>query len=182
MRWIRSALGHRAAVLLGFVVFALPACSGGGSGTGGASSVFGGSWQGTWQNTALAAGGTVTLDLVQHGTSVVGTATFDQHPCMTTCSVSWQAMGSGCSGQLDAGSFQIDFEGSCGGPGHGDLSGHFDVHGGACDGQSGTMSLTRMGQSASLGQPATHQVGELILIGTEDSDLVRLPIVEPSGN
>jgi hypothetical protein len=166
----------RSAALIGTLLLSLPACSGGGT----TRSLFGGAWQGTWQSPGFVLGGAVTLHLTQHGTAVAGTATFEDHPCMTTCNVSWQAMGTNCSGELDAGSFQISFEGSCGGPMDGDLSGHFEIHGGTCDGESGTLTLTRGGQMAGGSDTGARQIGELILIDPKSSDLVRLPIVEPS--
>ena len=153
------------------------ACSGGGGGGGsGSNSGFSGGWQGTWQGPSLLASGTLTLDLIQHGTAITGTATFSGHPCVTTCSIAWQAMGWNCSGWCDAGSFQIRFTGGCGGHHYEDLEGSYEIHGGSCDGESGALTLTR---SSSLHAGSEiGRLGEVILVDPEGG-LTSIPVIEP---
>ena len=158
---------------------AILACGGGGGGAGASSSAFAGAWQGSWQDSGLAPSGTLSLDLSQTGSQVTGTASFQDHPCMTTCNVAWHASGWSCSGTFDAGSFQVDFDGGCGGMEHGTLTGHYSVHGGGCDGHTGTITLTRPAFVEDPSGSGVRRVGEVILVQPQNGELVRLPIIEP---
>jgi hypothetical protein len=177
-----SILGLRRNGFVVVVVTALAlACGGGGGGSGGSgsSSGFSGGWQGTWQSPSLLSSGSLTLDLSQQGTAITGTATFSGHPCATTCSIAWQAMGWNCSGWCDAGPFQIRFTGGCGGPQHDGLSGSYEIHGGSCDGESGVLTLTRSSSAQAGSGIGGRRPGEMILIDS-NGELTRLPVIEPS--
>jgi hypothetical protein len=176
-RTCRSALVI--VVLAGF-----SGCSNGGGSSGGgdATVAFDGEWEGTWQSQNPGPSGVVTLELNQLGTAVTGTAMFDGHPCLVTCDVSCQVNGDEISGSFDAGPFQMHFAGSCGGRHHGsgphhasELTGSYEIHGGPCAGDYGTIQLAPTAADG-LDAPEVSEVyvGEVILVGGNESDSVRL--------
>jgi hypothetical protein len=177
----RSKMSGYCSALVIVVLAGFSGCSNGGGSGGGddASVVFDGEWEGTWQSQDPGPSGVVTLELNQLGTAVTGTATFDGHPCVVTCNVSCQVNGDEISGSFDAGPFQMHFAGSCGGPHHGsgphhasEFTGSYEIHGGPCAGDYGTIQLAPTAADG-LDAPEVY-VGEVILIGGDESDPVRL--------
>jgi len=162
---------------------AIQGCGGGGSGS---TAAFAGTWEGSWESSSPGPSGSCTLVLEQHGATITGTATFAGHPCVATCNVSCQAMGHNLSGTLDAGPFQAAFDGSCTGPHHGGgppmdtFTGTYEVHGGACDGEHGTIQLTHVNGSA-VGPPSIGavRVGEVIVVSPDGNEVVRFPVIAP---
>ena len=145
-----------------------------------------GQWEGTWAPTSLAPSGVVTLQLEQTGTSVTGTATLTEHPCVAMWDVACQMNGHEISGWFHAGSFHMSFSGSCpesshcSGAHHANvLTASYEILDGPCAGESGAMQLTPV---AAYGSDATEgravHVGDVILIDPDDASVVRFPVFE----
>lgn len=168
----------------------MAACSGGGSGSdSGVVAAVDGDWTGTWSSSKPAPAGTLTLQLDQHGTDITGTGTFVGHPCFAECNVACQLNGEEVSGWFDAGPFRMSFNAFCSGPHHGGgphhddtMAGSYEILGGPCAGELGTIELTRaaavvVGCETDSQSASGMRVGEVILI-RDDGGLVRLPLIE----
>jgi hypothetical protein len=166
---------------------ALVACSGSGSSGGTTEGVsFGGAWAGTWGSSTDGPSGGVTLELDQLETTVTGTATFNGHPCFGTGTVVCQVNGEQLSGHIQSGPVQMAIHGTCSGPscGHGphhasNLSGTYEILGGPCAGEFGTIQLTPSPTGGTEGTgPGGVVVGEVILIESENDELIRIPVIQ----
>jgi hypothetical protein len=148
------------ALLLVLVLSPFPtwlwACSGGGSSTIAFTTEFDGQWEGTWSTATLPPVGTVTLDLEQAGSTITGSAAFSGHPCLSDCTVSCEVGQDALNGRFEGESFSLQFAGSCPDPGHAPgphhpdaLTAAYQIDGGPCTGQNGTMELTWLGSTGS---------------------------------
>lgn len=168
----------------------MSACDNGGHHDGGSDQglavSFAGTWEGTWAAPTAAPSGVVTLQLVQTGTSVVGTATFGGHPCLASCTVSCQVSGHEMSGWFSAGAAQMMFSGACpesnhcSGPHHANtLTASYEIRDGPCAGESGVMQLVPVAAAESNeSKVGAIYVGEVILLDPTDGNVVRFPVFE----
>jgi hypothetical protein len=178
------------ALWIAALVMGLAGCGSSGHDGGGLAVSFDGSWQGTWSAASPAGGasppasGVLTLELDQLGTSVTGTAVFAGHSCLATCAVACQVKGHEMSGWLDAGLFQMAFSGSCSESGSGshhadNLTATYQIHDGACAGESGVIQL--LPASSDTGHTPEFgavQIGELVVVDPEGADVVWLPVFQ----
>lgn len=168
----------------------MSACDNGGSHDSGSDQIsavsFAGTWEGTWAAPTTAPSGVLTLQLDQTGTSVVGTATFGGHPCLATCTISFQVSGHEMSGWFSAGTTQMMFSGSCpesthcSGPHHANtLTASYEIQDGPCAGESGVMQLVPVAAyESNASEVEAVYVGEVILLNTTDGNVLRLPVFE----
>lgn len=189
---METTIEARASAGLLVLACALAACSHGGNGpSDGVAVTFDGEWNGTWSSAGPAPSGVLTLRLDQVGARISGAATFVGHPCIAACDVDCQADGEEIRGWFDAGPFRMAIDGFCPGPHHGgghrhdDLSGTYEILGGACAGEHGTFDLTRVVDGVADGAQSAHEMGatllgEVILIRMEDGETLRLPLIAPS--
>lgn len=199
-RLVRSRCVDALPIVLGLL---LTACGSGGGGSGGVSSLtFDGEWSGTWSEAgpiseSATALGTVEISLDQVSADLSGTATFGGHPCVVACSVACRADGESVSGSFDAGPFRMAFQALCPGPHEGGgphgggrhhdgahhdfLQGTYEILGGPCAGERGTVDLTRVGPTAAGEETGSTLVGSALLIDLDEGEVVRLPVVVPAG-
>jgi len=182
-----STLGPRlvAALLIGPLSATL-SCSGGLGDGGNSLAEFGGEWQGTWSSSNQGPSEVLRLDLEQIGTTLTGTARFEGHSCFATSSVVCQVEGDEISGRFHAGPVQMAVHGSCSGPHHGSglhhatiLTGTYEILGGPCAGEQGTIHLKPVVASgAEAPETGGIYIGEVILIGSEENEVVRIPVMQ----
>ena len=168
----------------------MSACNNGGHHDGGsdqsAAVSFAGTWEGTWAAPTTATSGVLTLQLDQTGASVVGTATFGGHPCLTTCTISCQVSGHEMSGWFSAGTAQMMFSGSCPESSHcsgahhaNTLTASYQIQDGPCGGESGVMRLVPVAAyESNASEVGAVYVGEVILLDATDGNVLRLPVFE----
>jgi hypothetical protein len=180
------------ALLAAFLIGPLSAtssCSGGAEDGGAgqtAEAEFSGEWQGTWSSSNPGPSGSLTLRLEQIGTILTGMASFEGHSCFATSSVECQVKGEGISGWFHVGPIQMAVHGSCSGPHHGSgphhasiLTGTYDILGGPCAGEQGTMQLMPVvAGGASAPEIGGIYVGEVILIESGERGVVRIPVIQ----
>lgn len=101
-----------------------------------------GSWSGTWLSITEIGGlfGSVTASLQQSGTTVTGTVSFEWHLCPINGTVSGTQIGNIWSGSMSADGVQVLLSGKTTDT---LLNGNYAVFGGACDGDRGTIQMTR---------------------------------------
>lgn len=183
-----SPARHKCLAVLPVVLLgAISACSGGGSSSSTPSVTFEGEWEGTWVGSAPGSSGAVTVTLAPAEADLGGTAVFQGHPCFTTCSVQCQVNGERLSATFYEGPLQMRFEGACSGPHHGSghhqhhhagaMTGTYEVLGGPCAGERGSLQLTWRSEAAPpAGGPMTFQVGEVIVLEGDAVEPTRIPV------
>jgi len=138
-------LGAFALALVSFM-----SCSGGGSGSGsgGAShqpAAIDGVWHGTW-NSSTGSSGNMTLWISQTGGSIAGAWELDGTACFSTGNFTGIVTGHSVTCQATATGVHITFVGNASGTQLDVLAGTYSVQaGGACTGDSGTITLSRSG-------------------------------------
>lgn len=151
MRGVLATFGLFAACV------ALSGCGGGGGGGGGGAATVSaaGSWTGNWFSSNGINSGALTFTLNQTGNSATGSANFTNSSCFSSGAASGTVSGANYSGNMTAGGINVAYSVTITGNA---LSGTYNViSGGACTGDSGTLSATR--PSASMPMPE-HSSGE----------------------
>jgi len=163
-----------------------------GSGGGGSSSsdpvVFDGAWGGSWSSSITDSSGSLTLQLTQAGKAVTGAGAFGGHPCLGDCEVSCEVEGEQIAGSFHAGTMRMRVWGGCSGQHHGmgprsgsrhatELTMSYEILDGPCAGESGTMQLAASVEGTGVSVGDRVVVGEVILIGAREDEVIRLPLV-----
>jgi len=166
------------------------ACSSGGSGSSSSAPVvFDGSWGGTWASSTTDSSGSLTLQLTQAGTAVTGAGAFGGHSCLGDCEVSCEVEGEQIAGSFQAGPIRMRVWGACSGQHHGmgpdsgsrhanEMTMSYEIQDGPCAGESGTMQLASAVEGTGVSEDDEVVVGEVILIGAREDELIRLPLVQ----
>ena len=124
--------------LMLFVFSIITGCGGGGSGGDSSSSInLTGNWSGTWEGTDS---GNVSANLTHSGTSITGTASISNSPCISSGDVSGSVSENNITFGLVSGTDEIAYTGEFTST---TISGSYQVLSGACAGDTGTFELTK---------------------------------------
>ena len=99
-----------------------------------------GAWNGTWASSGGVYSGSLSVTLVQSGTSITGTATIAGSPCITSGSVSGTFTGNNITFGVVSGQDSIEFYATYASQ---SIDGTYIITAGSCSGEFGTFSMSK---------------------------------------
>lgn len=165
-------------ILCGFSILATLAfsgCGGGGGGGGGGGppgTDVTGTWTGSWLSSNNINGGSIDLMITQNGSAITGSVTFTGSPCFAGGAITGNVSGFNVTATLNAGGIVVSLAGTVSGAGSDQMNGTYDVvSAGACTGDTGTVTLTRVAP-ATFGDPQTPTSTTVLVIYDEQGNRI----------
>ena len=133
---------------MGFLIFVLTVCIGLIAGCSGGSSSSGGggggdltgNWTGTWVSSVFVAWGNVSMNIVQSGTSISGSAVLTGSPNFPNCTISGSVSGNNMTATVVSGSNTAVFTATYSST---SMNGTYGITTGASAGDFGTFSMNK---------------------------------------